>query len=119
MNEGVCEIKELAAHQATCHICERCGRYSWGECSCVPYEIHADGEETPTIIYGDTFTEVVEKFAKQYNESGDPLCNDNVFEAPIKVVNNLGEALWFNVYVEAELVYVASQTDECFEGAML
>ena len=84
-------------------FCPKCGEYMFSNChTCSPYTIEYYDEAT--VVYGNSFENAVEKFAKEYNED-DPVVDDAIFEESLIVTDENGVSKKFNCYAEPVLEY--------------
>lgn len=84
-------------------FCPKCGSYVFSRYhKCYPYTFEYEGEVIN--IYGKSFEDVVERYAREYNAS-DPIVGDAIFDEPVVVTNGDGESKKFNCYAEVVLEY--------------
>ncbi len=89
-------------------ICPKCKHYIFsGEHECFPFIVEYDGESE--TLYGYDFDDVVEEFARTYNEYDRPAVNDMVFDSPVTVTDRDGLSKRFNCYTEAVLEYYVKE----------
>lgn len=97
--------------------CKRCNEYYYNKdhdlCSCELYRISCPdyyGDELQEI-WAKSFDGAVEKFAKRYNEEESDcfIENDNLFDEPIKIIDNKDIKKIYNVYAEPTILYRAKE----------
>ena len=78
--------------------------YLGKECKCHEYTIEREG--VSSTHYGHSFDEVVEKYAKEYNEYDTPVTNGYaVFDEPLIVTDEDGVTKKFQCYAEFSIEY--------------
>ena len=95
--------------------CKLCGRFLNDEnkCNCKPFKVYDPeyyGEEEKTF-YGNSEEEIIEKIAEDRNEE-EPVFDENLFEAPVRITNPKGEIKFFNCHAIFDITYYAEEVNE-------
>jgi len=95
--------------------CIHCGNilHDIYKCNCEPYKVYDPeyyGEEEETF-YGSSEEEIIEKIAEDRNNE-EPVFDENLFEAPVRITNPKGEIKFFNCHAIFDITYYAEEVNE-------